>query len=65
MLSRRAFVERGSLAVGALAAMSLHAARAAMREEMRAHLARTAEDIEAAIGEGGLDAGELRQKEGV
>ncbi len=29
MLSRRAFLERGSLAVGALAAMSLHAARAA------------------------------------
>jgi GntR family transcriptional regulator, transcriptional repressor for pyruvate dehydrogenase complex len=35
------------------------------REEMRAHLAKTAEDIEAAIGEGVLDAGELLEKEGV
>src|SRR5215203_3932541 len=35
------------------------------REEMRAHLAKTAEDIEAAIGEGVLDAGELVEKEGV
>ena len=32
---------------------------------MRAHLAKTAEDIEAAIGEGVLDAGELQEKEGV
>jgi DNA-binding GntR family transcriptional regulator len=35
------------------------------REEMRTHLAKTAEDIEAAIGEGVLDAGELLEKEGV
>src|SRR5919107_1934674 len=35
------------------------------REEMRAHLAKTAEDIEAAIDEGVLDAGELREEEGV
>jgi GntR family transcriptional repressor for pyruvate dehydrogenase complex len=35
------------------------------REEMRAHLAKTAEDIEAAIGEGVLDAGELLEKEEV
>jgi GntR family transcriptional regulator, transcriptional repressor for pyruvate dehydrogenase complex len=35
------------------------------REEMGAHLAKTAEDIEAAIGEGVLDAGELLEKEGV
>src|SRR5918996_2762057 len=35
------------------------------REETRAHLAKTAEDIEAAIGEGALDAGELLEKEGV
>jgi GntR family transcriptional repressor for pyruvate dehydrogenase complex len=35
------------------------------REEMRAHLAKTAEDIEAAIGEGILEAGELLEKEGV
>jgi DNA-binding GntR family transcriptional regulator len=35
------------------------------REEMRAHLAKTAEDIEAAICEGMLDAGEPREKEGV
>jgi GntR family transcriptional repressor for pyruvate dehydrogenase complex len=35
------------------------------REEMRAHLAKTAEDIEAAIGEGVLDAEELSEKEGV
>ena len=34
------------------------------REEMRAHLAKTAEDIGAAIGEGVLDAGE-QEKEGV
>jgi DNA-binding FadR family transcriptional regulator len=34
------------------------------REEMRAHLVKTAEDIEAAIGEGVLDAGDL-QKEGL
>jgi DNA-binding GntR family transcriptional regulator len=33
------------------------------REEMRAHLAKTAEDIEAAIGEGVLDAGELLMEE--
>jgi hypothetical protein len=32
---------------------------------MRAHLAKTAEDIEAALGEGVLDAGELLEKEGV
>jgi hypothetical protein len=32
---------------------------------MRTHLAKTAEDIEAAIGEGVLDAGELLEKEGV
>jgi GntR family transcriptional regulator, transcriptional repressor for pyruvate dehydrogenase complex len=38
---------------------------AGAREEMRAHLARTAEDIEAAFGEGVLDAGEIREKEGV
>jgi hypothetical protein len=31
---------------------------------MRAHLVKTAEDIEAAIGEGVLDAGE-QEKEGV
>src|SRR5919202_3392125 len=36
---------------------------AGAREEMRAHLARTAEDIEAAIGEGVLDVGEFREKE--
>jgi hypothetical protein len=30
---------------------------------MRAHLAKTSEDIEAAIGEGMLDAGELQKKE--
>jgi GntR family transcriptional regulator, transcriptional repressor for pyruvate dehydrogenase complex len=35
------------------------------REEMRSHLAKTAEDIETAIGEGVLDAGELLEKEGV
>jgi GntR family transcriptional repressor for pyruvate dehydrogenase complex len=35
------------------------------RQEMRVHLARTSEDIEAAIGEGMLDAGEPREKEGV
>src|SRR3712207_5913957 len=35
------------------------------REEMRVHLAKTAEDIEAAIGEGVLDAAELLEKEGV
>jgi GntR family transcriptional repressor for pyruvate dehydrogenase complex len=35
------------------------------REEMRAHLAKTSEDIEAAIGEGLLHAGEPREKEGV
>jgi GntR family transcriptional repressor for pyruvate dehydrogenase complex len=35
------------------------------REEMCAHLAKTAEDIEAAIGEGVLDAGALLEKEGV
>jgi GntR family transcriptional regulator, transcriptional repressor for pyruvate dehydrogenase complex len=35
------------------------------REVMRVHLAKTAEDIEAAIGEGGLDAGELSEKEEV
>jgi GntR family transcriptional repressor for pyruvate dehydrogenase complex len=34
------------------------------REEMRAHLVKTAVDIEAAIGEGVLDAGDL-EKEGV
>jgi DNA-binding GntR family transcriptional regulator len=33
------------------------------REEMRVHLANTAEDIEAAIGEGVLDAGGLPEKE--
>src|SRR5918998_3271231 len=32
------------------------------REEMRAHLAKTAEDIEAAIGEGVLDAGALSER---
>jgi hypothetical protein len=32
---------------------------------MRLHLANTAEDIEAAIGEGVLDAGGLREEEGV
>jgi len=35
------------------------------REEMRAHLVKTAEDIEAAIGEGVLYAGEILEKEGV
>ena len=35
------------------------------RKEMRAHLAKSAEHIEAAIGEGVLDAGELLEKEGV
>jgi DNA-binding GntR family transcriptional regulator len=35
------------------------------REEMRVHLANTAEDIEAAIDEGVLDAGGLPEKEGV
>jgi GntR family transcriptional regulator, transcriptional repressor for pyruvate dehydrogenase complex len=35
------------------------------REEMRVHLAKTAGDIEAAIGEGLLDAGESKEKEGV
>jgi GntR family transcriptional regulator, transcriptional repressor for pyruvate dehydrogenase complex len=34
------------------------------REEMRGHLAKTSEDIEAAIGEGLLDAGKPREKEG-
>ena len=38
---------------------------AGARKEMRAHLAKTAEDIEAAIGEGIIDAGELREKEEV
>jgi DNA-binding GntR family transcriptional regulator len=38
---------------------------AGARQEMRVHLARTSEDVEAAIGEGMLDAGELREKEGV
>src|SRR5918997_6215806 len=38
---------------------------AGAREEMRLHLAKTAEDIEAAIGEGALDAGGLPEKEGV
>jgi GntR family transcriptional regulator, transcriptional repressor for pyruvate dehydrogenase complex len=38
---------------------------AGARQEMRAHLAKTAEDIEAAIGEGMLDAGELQEKEGL
>jgi len=38
---------------------------AGAREEMRVHLANTAEDIEAAISEGVLDAGALREKEGV
>ena len=37
---------------------------AGAREEMRAHLAKTAEDIEAAIREGMLDGGEPREKEG-
>jgi hypothetical protein len=32
---------------------------------MRAHLAKTSEDIEAAISEGLLDAGKPREKEGV
>jgi GntR family transcriptional repressor for pyruvate dehydrogenase complex len=36
---------------------------AGAREEMRLHLANTAEDIEAAIGEGVLDAGGLPEKE--
>ena len=36
---------------------------AGARREMRAHLAKTLEDIEAAIGEGMLDAGELQEKE--
>jgi GntR family transcriptional repressor for pyruvate dehydrogenase complex len=35
------------------------------RREMRAHLAKTSEDIEAAIDEGMLDAGELQEKEEV
>ncbi len=35
------------------------------REEMRVHLANTAEDIEAAIDKGVLDAGGLPEKEGV
>jgi DNA-binding FadR family transcriptional regulator len=35
---------------------------ASAREEMRAHLANTAEDIEAAIREGMLDAGELLEE---
>src|SRR5215212_931290 len=35
------------------------------REEMRAHLAKTAKDIEAAIGEGVLDAGAILEKEEV
>jgi DNA-binding GntR family transcriptional regulator len=35
------------------------------RQEMRAHLAKTAGDIEAAIGEEVLEAGELLEKEGV
>lgn len=34
------------------------------RREMRAHLANTAGDIEAAIGEGTIDAGETRKEEG-
>ena len=38
---------------------------AGARQEMRAHLAKTSEDIEAAIGEGMLDAGKLREKEGI
>ncbi|HET6346839.1 MAG TPA: FadR/GntR family transcriptional regulator [Myxococcota bacterium] len=38
---------------------------AGARKEMRAHLAKTSEDIEAAIGEGMLDEGELREKEEV
>ena len=38
---------------------------AGAREEMRLHLAKTAEDIEAAIGEGVLDAGGLPEKEEV
>jgi GntR family transcriptional regulator, transcriptional repressor for pyruvate dehydrogenase complex len=38
---------------------------AGAREEMRTHLAKTSEDIEAAIGEGMLDARELREKEEV
>jgi len=38
---------------------------AGAKQEMRAHLAKTSKDIEAAIGEGMLDAGELRDKEGV
>ena len=38
---------------------------AGARQEMRVHLARTSEDIEAAIGEGMIDAGELREKEGL
>src|SRR5215212_3395411 len=38
---------------------------AGARQEMRAHLAKTSEDIEAAIGEGMLDAGELQEKEEV
>jgi GntR family transcriptional repressor for pyruvate dehydrogenase complex len=38
---------------------------AGAREEMRLHLAKTAEDIEAAIGEGILDAGGLPEKEEV
>jgi GntR family transcriptional regulator, transcriptional repressor for pyruvate dehydrogenase complex len=37
---------------------------AGAREEMRTHLAKTAEDIEAALREGMLDAGEPRDKEG-
>jgi GntR family transcriptional regulator, transcriptional repressor for pyruvate dehydrogenase complex len=38
---------------------------AGAREEMRLHLAKTAEDIEVAIGEGILDAGGLPEKEEV
>jgi GntR family transcriptional repressor for pyruvate dehydrogenase complex len=38
---------------------------AGARREMRAHLAETSQDIEAAIGEGMLDVGELQEKEGV
>ena len=38
---------------------------AGAREEMRSHLANTAEDIEAAIGEGVLGAGGLPEQEGV
>src|SRR5919202_2612697 len=35
---------------------------AGARQEMRAHIAKTAEDIEAAIGEGIIEVGELREK---